>query len=566
MASPGYSNDSSISRRGDAVDRTREEGEEKRGDVGGGSMEISRCWQEFGVVDTIYEDDHEEEEECFHSPTMSSSPAATARLAMPPALRSASREWSRANGSCKPDVIVRVQEHCFPLHRDLITSQSGYLRRRLSESSDVAVDLPAGLTVDAFADAVASCYGAEVALSPANLAAAWAAADWLELRGDGGLAAVAQRAEDYFFQEVATDHAHAAAVLRSCTAFLGGEAAGAGATLLVRCLETLTASGGDDGRWLEDVAALPVEEFEVAVEAMRARFVHDHDLMYTIVDHYLENHRGKLTEEEKSRVCYNLNCTKLSHHLFMHLVQNPRLPLRFVVQAMLVEQLHSHHSMLLSSSRHCHHVATDSAAPPALLECSAFPGAFGGAAATVAASGDAASSMMTLGDVLQRDAVLRQSAHIRASMQTATHRIDTLERELAGLRTRLRRSEQAAAEAAAKIDRASAKSASFRIVRSRLWDGEDLAAASGAAAVKDSTSTKGLRSRLVLGFKNLFTRRPVASAAPPASGKLSTACAGKKDVSDHASELEADADADSDSGELVCKERTRSRRRNLSIG
>uniref|UniRef100_J3MMI3 Uncharacterized protein n=2 Tax=Oryza brachyantha TaxID=4533 RepID=J3MMI3_ORYBR len=139
-------------------------------------MEMSRSWQELGVVDTIYEDDHEEEEEdeegeeCFDSPTMSSSPAATSRscspapaadarpFTTPPVLKDAVREWSRANGPCKPDVIVRVQEHCFALHRDPITSQSSYLKRRLSESSDIAVDLPAGLTVDAFIDAVASCY------------------------------------------------------------------------------------------------------------------------------------------------------------------------------------------------------------------------------------------------------------------------------------------------------------------------------------------------------------------------------------------------------------------------
>uniref|UniRef100_A0A453B7B5 NPH3 domain-containing protein n=1 Tax=Aegilops tauschii subsp. strangulata TaxID=200361 RepID=A0A453B7B5_AEGTS len=212
---------------------------------------------------------------------------------------------------------------------DPITSESSYLKRQLSECSDIAVDLPAGLTVDAFADAVASCYGADLALSPDNLAAAWAAADWLELTAEDGLA---RRAEDYFFEEVATDHGLAAAVLRSCAAFLGGEVAGAGAGLLVRCLETLAASGGADSRWLEDVAALPLEEFQVVVEGMRARLAHDHDLMYTIVDHYLENHKGKLTEEEKSRLCYNVNCAKLSHHLFMHLVQNPRLPLRFVVQ------------------------------------------------------------------------------------------------------------------------------------------------------------------------------------------------------------------------------------------
>ena len=126
---------------------------------------------------------------------------------------------------------------------------------------------------------------AAAALSPASLAAAWAVAGWLELGAGRGLA---RAAEDYFFQEVATDHGHAAEVLRSCAAFLGGEAAGTAADLLARCLEVLAASGGYGGRWLDDVAALPVEEFLVAVEAMRARFAHDHDLMYTVVDYYLE--------------------------------------------------------------------------------------------------------------------------------------------------------------------------------------------------------------------------------------------------------------------------------------
>jgi hypothetical protein len=183
--------------------------------------------------------------------------------------------------------------HC---SQDVITSQSSYLKRLLSESSDVAVALPSGLELDAFVRAVASCYGSDeaaAALSPASLAAAWAAAGWLELGTGRPPYGLARAAEDYFFREVATYHDRAAEVLRSCVAFLGGEAAGPAADLLVRCVEALAASGGgagagDGGRWLDDVAALPVEEFLVAVEAMCARFAHDHDLMYTVVDHYLE--------------------------------------------------------------------------------------------------------------------------------------------------------------------------------------------------------------------------------------------------------------------------------------
>lgn len=79
-------------------------------------MEMSRGWQELGVVDTIYEDDHEdededeeeEEEERFDSPTMSSSAAtsrscspeveeeeaaAAAHTSLPPALRRAVQAW-----------------------------------------------------------------------------------------------------------------------------------------------------------------------------------------------------------------------------------------------------------------------------------------------------------------------------------------------------------------------------------------------------------------------------------------------------------------------------------------
>jgi len=190
-----------------------------------------------------------------------------------------------------PNFAKILTSHC---SQDVITSRSSYLRRLLSESSDVAIALPAGLTFDACAQAIATCYGssddAAAALSPASLAAAWAAAGWLELGPGAGRDPydLAHAAEDYFFHEVATDHGRAAGVLRCCAAFLGGEAAGPAADLLVRCLEVLAASDSGSGRWLDDVAALPVEEFLVAVEAMRARFAHDHDLMYTVVDHYLE--------------------------------------------------------------------------------------------------------------------------------------------------------------------------------------------------------------------------------------------------------------------------------------
>lgn len=266
---------------------------------------------------------------------------------------------------------------------------------------------------------------------------------------------------------------------------------------------------------------------------------------------FTQNHKGKLTEEEKARLCYNVNCTKLSQQIFMHLVQNPRLPLRFVVQAMLVEQLHSHHSILLSNH---HHATAPTAAP--LLKPS-LSGAFGGGV-----GGDAAS--MTLGDILQRDAALRQSAHIRASMQATSMRIETLERELAGLRTRLRRSEQQQAEeavGASAIDRAPGKSASFRLTRSRLWDGEELAPVGPRRAAARDSNARGFRSRLVHGFKNLFGRRQAAGGATSACGEDgSTRCFGDKGAAVATPELEID-----DEDVLRVEERWRPHRRNHSL-
>ncbi|KAL6993852.1 hypothetical protein U1Q18_011965 [Sarracenia purpurea var. burkii] len=94
----------------------------------------------------------------------------------------------------------------------------------------------------------------------------------------------------------------------------------------------------------------------------------------------------------------------LSPQLLMHAVQNPRMPLRFIVQAMFVEQLNTRRTVVSAadhSTRH-HPNSEDSAA--------------------------------TLGAILQRDAALRQAAHLKASMDATTSRIQSLEKELDGMK------------------------------------------------------------------------------------------------------------------------------------
>lgn len=80
-------------------------------------MEMSRGWQELGVVDTIYEDDHEEEgddeDERFDSPTMSSS-AATSRSCSPEVEEDESAAAAAAHASLPPALRRAVQAWYLP--------------------------------------------------------------------------------------------------------------------------------------------------------------------------------------------------------------------------------------------------------------------------------------------------------------------------------------------------------------------------------------------------------------------------------------------------------------------
>jgi hypothetical protein len=171
-----------------------------------------------------------------------------------------------------------------------VTHRCGYLKRQLTDSSDMTIKLPLGLTIDAFSLVVISCYKDDVSLCPSNLALVQAAAEWLEISNNNTSTAsfLTTLIEDYFFQEVATESGQTIEVLRSCVKLFGGEVSAPAVALFVRCVEVLAGSVGAGEEWLDDVAALPIEEMQTVAEEMRERSLHDHDLLYRIVDHYLE--------------------------------------------------------------------------------------------------------------------------------------------------------------------------------------------------------------------------------------------------------------------------------------
>ncbi|KAG2646481.1 hypothetical protein PVAP13_2KG511800 [Panicum virgatum] len=66
-----------------------------------------------------------------------------------------------------------------------------------------------------------------------------------------------------------------------------------------------------------------------------------HNHLYEAINTYLVEHRG-LSGEEKATLCGHLDCRKLSHEACIQAVQNDRMPLRLIVQALFVQQLHTH--------------------------------------------------------------------------------------------------------------------------------------------------------------------------------------------------------------------------------
>lgn len=109
-----------------------------------------------------------------------------------------------------------------------------------------------------------------------------------------------------------------------------------------------------------------------------------------------ENNYGKVTEEQKSQICNSIDCTKLSPRTLVDCVQNPRMPLRFIVRAMLIEHLNTRRSI----------------------------------AAAATGPRDQVDRTTTLGEILHRDTSNRQTTQLRETMDSTYSRIQSLEKEL----------------------------------------------------------------------------------------------------------------------------------------
>ncbi|XP_065875794.1 BTB/POZ domain-containing protein At3g49900-like [Euphorbia lathyris] len=367
---------------------------------------------DLGVVDTIYEEEDDEDFQCSSSPSLSSPP--------PESLHSRVSSWSLVTGH-EADVFIYVQGKCFNLHKDVLTTKSSYLKRQLTELSKIT--LPLNITAETFTLVADFCYGTDFALTPFNVVALRTAAELLGMTETKSKAKenLKQITETYFRRVMAGSLEVKQIVVRSCLRLL--PEAETAAFLLSRCIEALDWAGDDeemDGI-VDDVLNLDAEEFEIVADAMHCRFS-SHDVLYRIVDLYIQQHNGKIAEEQKMEICNFIDCEKLSPHLLLHAVQNPKLPLRFIVRAMLIEQLNTRRELVTATT-------------------------------TTTTTTNPNKTATTLGSILHKDAASRQASKLKAEMATTSSRIQYLEHELAGMKKLLQKSEKERIEMEKKLCR-----------------------------------------------------------------------------------------------------------------
>ncbi|KAK8471486.1 hypothetical protein PHAVU_003G235400 [Phaseolus vulgaris] len=248
-------------------------------------------------------------------------------------------------------------------------------------------------------------------MTPANVAVIRTASEMLGMTAADGLSHLA---EMRFREVVFTNPEQALTVLRSCMAIL--PEAETTASLVSRCIEALVSVHGITR--LNEVNEMQPRDFQIVAESFGRRY-ENHDVLYKMVDSYFkENKFEKVTEEERSSICSCIDCTKLSSDALVECVQNPRIPLRLVMRAVLVEHLNTRHSIAIASSEVQRHQLR--------FESN---------------EGRQRRRSMTLGDFLHRDAALRQTERLKTVMDSTNARIGSLEEEVRCMNRVLRKCE-----------------------------------------------------------------------------------------------------------------------------
>ncbi|KAH9328961.1 hypothetical protein KI387_001069, partial [Taxus chinensis] len=181
-------------------------------------------------------------------------------------------------------------------------------------------------------------------------------------------------------------------------------------------------------------AVLSPSKFLELVEVIPTSARSAHDMLYKAVHTYLMAH-PQVSQQERQSVCKYLSCQKLSQETCIHAVQNGLMPLRLIVQAMFIQQLHtrqalrSHNNICGSSTSMRLDSSSTRAWDYSHHELNSTTNS--------ADNNNNYEQGLPLGILLERDAAFRQEEATRADFEATSFRLKNLEQELVCMRKNL---------------------------------------------------------------------------------------------------------------------------------
>ncbi|KZV29887.1 BTB/POZ domain-containing protein [Dorcoceras hygrometricum] len=194
------------------------------------------------------------------------------------------------------DITVIAGGTSFCLHKFPLVSKSGYISKKLSESTGTAKsiveipDVPGG--AEAFELAAKFCYGISFEITSENIAALRCAAEFLEMTEDYATGNLIQRTESYTNEVALKTVSGAVSILHSSENLLPMAEE---VRLVSRSIDSVAIIMCRDRSidwWGEDLAVLRIDMFQRVLFAMIARGFKQHDLAQIVMLYAQKSLRG----------------------------------------------------------------------------------------------------------------------------------------------------------------------------------------------------------------------------------------------------------------------------------
>lgn len=179
------------------------------------------------------------------------------------------------------DIVIKVDDATFPLHKFILVAKSGYIRKKImdSDKSDLGTlelkGIPGG--AEAFEKAARFCYGINFEISVENVAALRCATEWLEMTEKSCEGNLAARADEFIAKAALITLAGAVAVLKSCESLLPSAEK---LQIVQRCVDAIGSKAAQEANsqsrsppdwWAGELALLNPPFFQKALTAMKDR-------------------------------------------------------------------------------------------------------------------------------------------------------------------------------------------------------------------------------------------------------------------------------------------------------